>query len=264
MSTIINNQVWDIQSPGSAHGGGVGKSVGTITIDQSIVSDNTALDGGGIAIRYNIVADVHAKIDKSTISSNGAINNGGGIWSDSNARKVLIEINNSTLSNNVAGNEEGGAVHLIGGGVDGTIHMTMTNATIYENFANTYGGVSAVENDLSTVTALAKNTIIAGNSVTNCIGVTGNVYSLSDDGSCPGFTQGDPMLGPLQNNGGPTHTHMPAFGSPAINGADVSVCNAVPIDGEDQRSEPRPFDKCDIGALEFPNFEIYMPSMQKD
>jgi hypothetical protein len=63
----------------------------------------------------------------------------------------------------------------------------------------------------------------------------------------------DPMLGPLQDNGGPTMTHALLPGSVAIDRIPPSLC--VDADGqpltEDQRGEPRPGrTMCDVGAFE--------------
>src|SRR5690606_35293253 len=56
----------------------------------------------------------------------------------------------------------------------------------------------------------------------------------------------DPLLGPLQDNGGFTRTHLPAPGSAAIDSGDPEHC-----DGVDQRGVPRPQGpRCDIGAVE--------------
>ena len=68
------------------------------------------------------------------------------------------------------------------------------------------------------------------------------------DASCPGINA-DPMLGALQDNGGPTETILPAPGSAAIGAVPAAECTVH----EDQRGEPRPgADKssCDIGAVE--------------
>ena len=61
----------------------------------------------------------------------------------------------------------------------------------------------------------------------------------------------DPLLGPLQANGGPTSTMAPGTGSPAIDAGDDAVCTASPVKGVDQRGLPRPGGPhCDIGAFE--------------
>jgi hypothetical protein len=63
----------------------------------------------------------------------------------------------------------------------------------------------------------------------------------------------DPLLGPLQNNGGPTSTQALGAGSPAIDAAaPTTAASPCPPPGVDQRSAPRPFNgRCDIGAFEF-------------
>ncbi|MEZ4754523.1 MAG: choice-of-anchor Q domain-containing protein [Bdellovibrionota bacterium] len=70
----------------------------------------------------------------------------------------------------------------------------------------------------------------------------------------------DPLLGPLQDNGGSTFTHAPEIGSPAIDaggfiGATLRV--AAGCSGVDQTGNPRPqagtptgAAQCDIGAVE--------------
>jgi len=60
----------------------------------------------------------------------------------------------------------------------------------------------------------------------------------------------DPMLGPLQNNGGPTLTHALLLRSPAIDAGDP---NFTPPPSYDQRGSPfvRVFSgRIDIGSVE--------------
>ena len=88
----------------------------------------------------------------------------------------------------------------------------------------------------------------------NCLSPINSLgYNLTDDITC-GFTQpgdlvvADAMLGPLQDNGGPTETHDLLPGSPAI---DAGSVNCPPPD-TDQRGVARPQGTdCDIGAVEF-------------
>jgi hypothetical protein len=108
-----------------------------------------------------------------------------------------------------------------------------------------------------------------GSSGANVINVSGSVgsdgYNLSsDDGG--GFLAAtgdqintDPMLGPLQDNGGPTFTHALLHGSPAIDAGNRAAIPALALD-TDQRGFPRPAagsvtnagggDGSDIGAFE--------------
>ena len=122
-------------------------------------------------------------------------------------------------------------------------------------------------------------TIIAGNRETrfdlalgrvftfrDCAGTLtsfGNNLMRNDDnctvnGSAPTVTI--PMLGPPQNNGGPTQTHAPLAGSPAIDAGEILGCrdNLGALLLKDQRGFRRTLDgnrdgtaQCDIGAVEF-------------
>ena len=80
-----------------------------------------------------------------------------------------------------------------------------------------------------------------------------------EDASCNGVAQGDPKLGPLQNNGGPGKSHAPLAGSGVIDAADNTICAAQPINNEDQRGRARPVgDACDIGAIEDAGESFYV------
>ncbi len=67
------------------------------------------------------------------------------------------------------------------------------------------------------------------------------------DATCPG-ANGNPLLGALQNNGGPTQTMMPGAGSAVIGAVPPASCTV----SEDQRGFPRSAGgpTCDIGAVE--------------
>lgn len=85
----------------------------------------------------------------------------------------------------------------------------------------------------------------------NCVGleITSQGSNISDDASCKLAAAGDlpdtePLLGPLQDNGGLTLTHLPQPGSPAI---DAAAC----LTSADQRAISRPQGSaCDIGSVE--------------
>src|SRR5262249_12304601 len=80
--------------------------------------------------------------------------------------------------------------------------------------------------------------------------------NLVGDGSCSPAVSGDPKLGPLQNNGGPTFTHALLPTSPAIDEGDDSVVDPMGTYKltTDQRGTGFPRKICahvDIGAYEF-------------
>jgi hypothetical protein len=99
------------------------------------------------------------------------------------------------------------------------------------------------------------NTIVAGGSSESCSRMPATSPSqggnFEDQNLCkftgptdhPGT---DPKLGPLQDNGGPTDTQLPAVTSPAIEAGVDAACPAT-----DQRGVPRPQGPhCDSGAVE--------------
>ena len=108
--------------------------------------------------------------------------------------------------------------------------------------------------------AVLTNTIVA-NSISggDCYGsITDGGHNLDSDGTCGldpakgSLPNTDPMLGPLQDNGGPTWTHALQPGSPAIDAGDNSQCPST-----DQRGFYRHIDGdgdgtaiCDMGAYE--------------
>ena len=246
-------------------GGGVSNS-GTLTINNSIVSGNTAFNscgqfcgayGGGIANFGTLV------INNSTVSGNVAYNwcvqhclnaVGGGIYNDG-----TLTINNSTISDNTAHEYIHYLQHVydvgLGGGIANIGTLSINNSTISANTAYSAGGGIWYS-------AILQNSIVANNEGGDCFGtMTSHGYNLSSDGTCslsgPSDMQNtDPLLGPLQNNGGPTQTMALLPGSPAIDAGNPSGCT----DGKghllktDQRGMLRP-DKediggCDIGAYE--------------
>jgi len=110
-----------------------------------------------------------------------------------------------------------------------------------------------------------QNSIVANNSGGNCSirsgTLTSHGHNLSSDATCDFGGTGDlnnidPMLGPLQNNGGPTQTMALPSGSPAIDAGNPYGCR----DGfgnllkTDQRGAPRHDSEdtrgCDMGAYE--------------
>jgi CSLREA domain-containing protein len=212
-------------------GGGILNSSNLI-LSEVTISGNTAVHGGGI----DNFPGASLTLSRSTVSGNTAISFGGGFRDRSTS--VLTNV---TVSGNAA--DEGGGISLRDG-------ATLLNVTVTANSAVQGGGIQS--QGLPSASTV-KNTIIAGNPIGgDCDGaltILGN--NLDSDGSCVfGLTDPAPMLGPLQDNGGPTFTHALFTGSLAIDAGDSSVCIA-PGNDTDQRGFPRPVGaSCDIGAYE--------------
>ena len=249
--TITNSAVSDNRATfieflnAGGEGGGVYNSGGAMTINNSRVRDNYAGSsdvfpvgyGGGIS-NYGTLT-----ITDSTIAGNGCGLSGGGIYNFG-----TLTINNSTISGNRADGQHDGQPWGSGGGIVGPV--TLTNSTVSNNYASlSLGGIWG--------SGTIGNTILNNNSDTN---INGNFTSLgynlsSDDGggnlNGPGDQiNTDPMLGPLQDNGGPTLTHALLPGSPAINAGNP---NFTPPPLYDQRGSPfvRVFNgRIDIGSFE--------------
>ena len=226
-STFVGNSAAGI-------GGAIAGNQGPIAVSDSTFSGNSALSGGGIyAVELSTVRN-------STFSGNSA-DNGGGIYTSGWA-SYAIEVSNSTFSDNSAVHDGGGIYHR-----DGTVEVT--NSSLADNQAASGGGIYSHPDG----TVMLKNTIVASNpSAENCAGtITDGGGNLSfPDATCPGINA-DPMLGPLQNNGGPTETMALGPSSAAIDAGIDAICAAPPVNNLDQRGIARPQGAhCDIGALE--------------
>ena len=158
-------------------------------------------------------------------ASGGGIENAGG----------TLTVSNSTFSGNSATSSD--LVESAGGGISNGGTLTVTNSSFSGNTASQGGGF------WNSGTATFKNTIVANNRPGgNCRGATiidggGN---LSYPGTaCPGINA-NPMLGPLQNNGGPTETMALGPGSAAIDAGNDAICAADPVNNLDQRGVTRP------------------------
>lgn len=222
-----------------------------LDLAYSTVSDNqAATTGGGISCYANSVSVIH-----STISGNQAGGNGGGIYSTCN-----LNLTNSTLSGNKAPGKGGGGIYQAGSGSGSVAAVTLAG--------NTAAFGAGVYNDGGGTSTLSLHyTLLAGNTTGNCDGVITSLgYNLADDSNCAALTQsGDQKnvnlpLGPLTNNGGPTLTHLPLTGNPAID-AIPTPCSFT----DDQRGVARPQGgKCDIGAVEVATVKlVYLPLVTK-
>ena len=242
--TIADLTIRNGHAPGT-DGGGILNDA-TLTITNCTVSGNTGRFGGG-AFNSGTLTIVNCTVSGNTaVNGNKLPGEGAGTY---NADASTLTITNSTFSGNVAA--------AYGGASFNTGTLQISNSTFSDN-SSTFlaGGV------VNLGTFEIGNTILnrgdSGVNIYNNGGgtVTSLGYNLSsDDGS--GYLIGpgdqintDPLLGPLQNNGGPTLTHELLAGSPAIDAGDP---NFTPPPFFDQRGQGFPRvvnDRIDKGSFE--------------
>lgn len=217
-------------------------------VNQSTFSNNGGEYGGAIYHDGYIRPESQLVLLNSTVSGNGAAFNkaGGGIY----VYGGLFQLLNST----VASNHVNGLGLGLGGGVyiTATAAFTAHNSIISNNWHNRsviYGPQADDCFSFGTVGELAYDLILTN---TNCY-VTGPQGGL--------IVGQDPLLGPLQNNGGPTQTRALLAGSPAIDTGAPGGCtddHGAPLT-TDQRGFHRPFGAhCDIGGYERGTF-FFLP-----
>ena len=245
---------------------GINLFFGDVKVTNSIISDNA---GGGINGGKGNITEV----TNSTISDNGGLGISAG-------RSSGVDVTNSTISGN-----EGGGLLVANQGVENS-NAKVTNSTITgKTTDDDGGGIYVLEDSPFPNNVEIENTIIAGNFDNSPAGnelkpdvsgdFTSSGYNLIGDGTgSTGFdalgdqvgtseNPIDPLLGPLQDNGGFTQTHALFTGSPAI---DAGNPDLEPPPEFDQRGAgfPRVLGgdgddtaTVDIGAFELPSsFEL--------
>ena len=223
-----------------------------------LLQNNEATNGDGGAVSNWTVFSA----DGSTFANNLASGQGGAIFNGVRSLgdpgdQPFVNLLNNTISGNEA--ESGGGVANFG-------RYWIRHQTIAENHARSSGGGILMSSNPPSGVNVLYNSIIAtntsGGSGANCSGPAGfDGGNLEDLDTC-GLAKTsdkpntDPMLGPLQNNGGlsTSMTHLPADTSPVIDAAILPPSGApTPNDCPviDQRGVNRPQSAaCDIGSVE--------------
>ena len=219
----------------------------TAEIIRSEISGNTAGRGGGLRL-FNATTTVTESLISENVATYG---HGGGIYKIRGSLTIV----NSTISNNAA------AIPRVGTG--GGIHqefgsIVIRHSTITGNTAHGSGGIyNQYRGSL-----LLDHSIVAGNIAQYAVNIGGQRTTRNS------IISGDPVLGPLQDNGGPTRTHAPLPGSPAIDAGDATLMAGVGDTPEfDQRGAgfTRVFDGViDIGAFEVSNRPPVFDSLTSD
>lgn len=275
------------------HGGGVYVGDGSLTLMDSVVSYNTAsgaggglyLSGGSHVIRNTSIVGNRAgvqtsgdlsavgggiylargtlTIENSTLSGNsvfGGVHHfpgaGGGLYASSSTVHIL----NSTFSGNSAVGY-GAAASFSGS----TAYLSLTTVNQNSNGGLFWSGLGSLSLDGGemhldhSIVANASNP--GGVNLYRAAGTIHAIYSLIEtpDPDINGTSWNnvigkDPVLGPLQANGGPTATHALLPGSPAINRGNPLIADAPAFD---QRGPG--FPRVAHGVVDIGSFESDYP-----
>jgi hypothetical protein len=185
---------------GGEEGGGIDNG-GTLTLNNCTVTGNvspvssTGFSAGGILNTGNLT------VSNCTISANTGGDAGGIV--NYHAR---LTVNNSTI----AGDMTYPTIHAAGGVVLNGGTVTITGSTI--------SGNSAMRNDFVGGVRILVGIVTIGNSI--IAGNTGSDIAGSFTSAGYNLIGGNPLLGPLQDNGGATQTMAVLPGSPALNAGD--------------------------------------------
>ncbi|MCB0167906.1 MAG: CSLREA domain-containing protein [Anaerolineae bacterium] len=266
---------------------GVDANAGDIMVSNSVVS---GLDDG-LDARYSITATNtsvitgveygiyahhgHATVISSTVTGNTTY---AGVYAGTDAQAAystitggysgVVAYNTVALTNSTISGSGLHGIESLSGDAITINHATIANNMGYGIVNN--GGPTEVNNSI-----MANN---GGLGTTRDISGTISIgtYNLIGNGDGSGLTNGvngnllgstgallDAQLGSLQNNGGPTPTHLPALTSPVIDAGDPTFSGPPTFD---QRGTgfARVFGNLDIGSVEQEILKFYFPVLFKD
>ena len=245
----LKNSVFTSNSASNSNAGAVYLVGGGLhVLENNVFTNNTALSGGAILISQATSSGTYLRNNLfSGNTSTDPAGGGGALNVTDGTGEAIVNIENNTFYGNQAANV-GGAIMSSG------TTTTLTNNTFSNNQANKPGGNAGASIYFYWFTSLYNNIFANNTGGGECYMLGGNYSSnasrnIVEDGSsaCRPFLVGDPMLGSLADNGGPTMTMALLPGSPAIDTGDSAFCLTT-----DQRGVTRPQGaQCDIGAFEY-------------
>jgi hypothetical protein len=274
---------------------------GGFTLTNSTISGNSAESGAGlylgnVGFKYNY-GNFEPTIEGATITGNSAANFGGGLTvfnSDaySYGYTTTVAVDKSIIQGNSAGSgsgdlETGAAFGMPPGpGLAKFYEFVVENPERFERLVavrmNKRSDPVRLDKsrmrslDLSdTVVEFASRRLevrgassgVSFEGIWSIIGEAPTTGTFNPDTATADALGGDPQLGPLSDNGGPTFTHLPAEDSIAVEliPRGVAGCGSAPFN-VDQRGYGRPSSRtafCDVGSVERVGGNIAIPTLSK-
>ncbi|HET6633326.1 MAG TPA: choice-of-anchor Q domain-containing protein [Rhodanobacteraceae bacterium] len=240
-------------------GAGAGHQCSPV-LNQLLFTGNSAGAGGALG-NFGLLGGLSSpRITGVTFRGNSA-DNGGALFDEGGGGTSSPILINVTFNGNQAAGM-GGAMY--NHGATGTSNPVLSNVTFSGNSAGAKGGAVANEGgSTGTTSPVFTNVIMWGDSVasggsgpeiSNTTATPSLRWSILQGGCVPGdgndcdasVLASDPLLGPLQDNGGFAPTMLLDAGSPAIDAGTLGECASI-----DERGVPRPQGlACDMGAVE--------------
>lgn len=241
----------------------------SVSVSRSRFIENTGSGGEGAAglILY--------RVDKAAVDSSLFVGNigagGGGRGAALFANHTPLDIVNSTVTNNSGGAAvvyvEGSPLAITnttvvdnaGGGVyangpeEGNNRFVTTNSVFAGNTSVDEQNVDVVVTSSQGTRLIARHNLFGSNEET---GLASNGGTADANGNLIGSEASplDPMLGTLQDNGGPTHTRLPATVSPLIDAGTPTGLSRDQRVGFARQAGPT----VDIGAVEVVDLTLYV------
>ncbi len=209
----------------NSSGGGVGIITCNLTMTGTTVQQNTSDIGGGVSLSSGL-----HYIANSTIGLNIANVRGGGLTVGPSLDGTLLGLYSSTVAENLSKAESGGGISV-------QMHASITLQNSILAYNQTGPEITA-QSDCNGTISSQGHVILS--SASGCT-VTDGAFSVAD-----------PLLGPLQDNGGLARTYALLAGSPAIDaGTDGGCFSGIAFLATDERGAHRVVGaRCDIGAYE--------------
>ncbi len=238
---------------GQGSAGGAGGAIGgTGTMSAPLGTPGSGGGGGGISTSgpAMIAGDAIVANRTGDRAAAGAHAGGGGGIVSCVAAPQTVSVDDSTITEDTTPAADSEAIEVDCGS------MTLLRATVAGNSeAGAPSQGTGIEVIGPTSRLAEHDSLVADNGTTNCAELSsGRLSSLGHnldfpDLTCPHELTGDPRLGPLSENGGPTESIALRPGSAALEAIPAGDSSCA--QSTDQRGVQRPVGRgCDVGAFE--------------